>query len=53
MIRALRTLAFGLMEGVRLYLEVASRAPSESGDPRRQVRPVGAELVRGVESGGG
>ena len=51
MMRKLRAAAFGLAEGVRFYLGAARRAPDASGEPGRQARPVGAGLVRGVESG--
>jgi hypothetical protein len=51
MMRALRAAAFGLAEGVRLYLGAARKTPSDSGELRQQARPVGAELVGGVESG--
>jgi hypothetical protein len=51
MMRTLRAAAFGLAEGVRLYLGVARSAPTDSGEHRQHARPVGAELVRGVGSG--
>jgi hypothetical protein len=50
MMRTLRAIAFGLAEGVRLYLGAVTSAPV-SGELGRQARPVGAGLVRGVESG--
>jgi hypothetical protein len=49
--RTLRAAAFGLAEGVRLYLRAARSAPSDSGELQQQAWPVGAELARGVESG--
>jgi hypothetical protein len=49
--RTLRAVAFGLGEGVRLYLRAARSAPSDSGELQQQAWPVGAELARGVESG--
>jgi hypothetical protein len=51
MMRALRAAAFGVAEGVRLYLGFARKGRSGSGELRQQARPVGAGLVRGVESG--
>jgi hypothetical protein len=51
MMRTLRAAAFGLAEGVRLYLGVARRTPSDSGELGRQARPAGAGLVRDVQSG--
>ena len=51
MMRTLRAAAFGLAEGVRLYLRAARSAPSDSADVRQRAGPVGAELVRGVGSG--
>jgi hypothetical protein len=53
MMRVLRTAVFGLAEGVRLYLGATRRTPSDSSGRRQEARPVGAELVRGVESGRG
>jgi len=52
MMRRLRATAFALAEGVRLYVGAARQAqPSDPGDLRRQARPVGTELVGGVERG--
>jgi hypothetical protein len=53
MMRALRAAAFGLAEGVRLYLGATRRAPTDSGGRRQEARPVGEGLVHGVESGRG
>jgi hypothetical protein len=53
MMRALRAGAFGLAEGVRLYLGAARRVPSDSGELRQEARPVGEELVQGVGGGRG
>lgn len=53
MMRALRTAAFGLAEGVRLYLRATIRTPSDSGGRRQEARPVGDGLVHGIESGRG
>jgi len=49
----MRTAAFGLAEGVRLYLRATRRTPSDSRGRRQEARPVGAELVHGAESGRG
>jgi hypothetical protein len=49
--RTLRAAAFGLAEGVRLYLRAARSTSSDSADVRQLTRPVGAELVRDVGSG--
>jgi hypothetical protein len=53
MMRALRTAAFGLAEGMRLYLRATRRTPSDSGGRRQEARPVGEGLGYGVESGRG
>ena len=53
MMRALRTAAFALAEGVRLYLRATRRAPSDSTGRRQEARPVVEELVQGVEGGRG
>lgn len=53
MMRAMRAAAFGLAEGVRMYVAAVKGAPGDPGELRRQARPHRAELVRAVESGGG
>jgi len=52
MIRALRAAAFGLAEGVRMYLGAARRASADSGGLSQQDRPLGAELIRVADRGG-
>jgi hypothetical protein len=51
--RALRTAAFVLAEGVRMYFGAVKNAPGSFGELHRQERPLGHELVCVVESGHG
>jgi hypothetical protein len=51
MMRTLRTIAFGLAEAMRMYLAAPRSTPGDLGVLRGQARLVGAELVRGDESG--
>jgi hypothetical protein len=53
MIRALRAAAFGLAEGVRIYLGAARRTPADSDELRQLDRPLGAELIRVADRGSG